>query len=92
MSSKNELSTGVASQPRRHYECFSMELSGTGSPEKIHFLKDVTRVEKSSFVFMCETISSYSKMEDLCSKLNYEGFIAVEPQGKSGGVAMFGKM
>lgn len=28
-------------------------------------------------------------MEELCSKFNFEGFIAVEPQGKSGGIAMF---
>ncbi|XP_074323131.1 uncharacterized protein LOC141660071 [Apium graveolens] len=28
-------------------------------------------------------------MEELCSKLNFEGFIAVEPQEKSGGIAMF---
>ncbi|KAL8119408.1 hypothetical protein AgCh_016796 [Apium graveolens] len=62
-----------------------------GSPGKIQFLKDVTRSEKPSFIFLSETISSYKKMENLCSKLNFEGFIAVEPQGKSGGVAMFWK-
>lgn len=61
------------------------------TPGKIQFLKDVTRVKKPSFVFLCETISSYSKMEDFYIKLCYEGFIDVEPQGKSGGVTMFWK-
>lgn len=64
---------------------------GMGSPVKIQFLKDITRSEKPSFVFLSETISSYKKMEELCSKLNFEGFITVEPQGKSGGIAMFWK-
>lgn len=60
-----------------------------GFPGKIQFLKDVTRSEKPSFIFLSETISSYKKMEELCSKLNFEGFIVVEPQRKSGGIAMF---
>lgn len=30
-------------------------------------------------------------MEKLCNKLGFEGFIAVEPQGKSGGIALFWK-
>lgn len=30
-------------------------------------------------------------MERLCSKLGYDGFIVVEPMGKSGGVALFWK-
>ncbi|KAL8111890.1 hypothetical protein AgCh_019553 [Apium graveolens] len=64
---------------------------GYGSPGKVQFLKDVTRSEKLMFVFLSETISSYAKMERLCSKLGFEGFIAVEPQGKSGGIAMFWK-
>lgn len=61
---------------------------GLGSPVKIQFLKDVTRTEKPTFIFLSETISSYSKMEELCNKLGFEGFIAVEPQGKSGGIAL----
>lgn len=62
-----------------------------GSLGKIQFLKEVTRTERPLFVFLSETISSYSKMEEFCSKLDFEGFIVVEPQGKSGGVAMFWK-
>lgn len=56
---------------------------GLGSPGKIRFLKELTRMERPSFVFLCETISSYQKMEDLCGVLGFEGFIAVEPQGRS---------
>ncbi|XP_074346984.1 uncharacterized protein LOC141685798 [Apium graveolens] len=62
-----------------------------GSPGKIQFLQEVTRSEKPSFVFLCETISRYEKMEKICSKLGFEGFVAVEPQLKSGGIALFWK-
>ncbi|XP_074327886.1 uncharacterized protein LOC141665802 [Apium graveolens] len=64
---------------------------GLGAPRKIQFLKDVTRSEKPVFVFLSETISSYSKMEELSSSLGFEGFMAVEPQGRSGGIALFWK-
>ncbi|XP_074327290.1 uncharacterized protein LOC141665210 [Apium graveolens] len=40
---------------------------GLGSLGKIQFLQEVTRSEKPSFVFLCETISRYEKMEKLCS-------------------------
>ncbi|KAK1376882.1 hypothetical protein POM88_033075 [Heracleum sosnowskyi] len=30
-------------------------------------------------------------MERLCNKLQFDGFVAVEPQGRSGGVALFWK-
>ncbi|XP_074374206.1 uncharacterized protein LOC141714592 [Apium graveolens] len=64
---------------------------GLGSPGKIQFLQEVAHNEKPSFVFLCETISHYEKMEKLCSKLGFEGFIVVEPQGKSGGIALLWK-
>lgn len=62
---------------------------GLDSPGKIQFLKDLTRSERPDFIFLSETISIYAKMGKLCSDLGFEGFIAVEPQGKSGGIAMF---
>lgn len=62
-----------------------------GSPGKIQFLKELTRSEKPSFIFLSDTISSYAKMEALCKNLVFDGFIVVEPQGKSGGIAMFRK-
>lgn len=64
---------------------------GMGSPGKIRFLRDMTRFENPAFLFLSETISSYLKMERLCTKIGFEAFIAVEPQGKSGGVALFWK-
>ncbi|KAK1403266.1 hypothetical protein POM88_002871 [Heracleum sosnowskyi] len=60
---------------------------GLGSPGKIRFLKDLTRMERPTFVFLSETISNYAKMEELCSNLGFEGFIAVEPQDKRGGAS-----
>ncbi|XP_074356469.1 uncharacterized protein LOC141696188 [Apium graveolens] len=69
----------------------SWNCQGLGSPGKVRFQQDVTPTEKPFFVFLCETISSYSKMESLRNKLRFENFIAVEPQGKSGGIALFRK-
>lgn len=69
----------------------SWNCQGLGSPRKIQFLKHITHTWKPSFVFLSETISSYSKIERLSSTLGFEGFVAVDPQGKSGGVAMFWK-
>ncbi|KAL8098348.1 hypothetical protein AgCh_031201 [Apium graveolens] len=62
---------------------------GLGSPGKIQFLKDMTRTEKPSFIFLSKTISNYVKTENFCNILGFDGFIAAEPQGKSGGVALF---
>ncbi|KAK1383484.1 hypothetical protein POM88_021219 [Heracleum sosnowskyi] len=64
---------------------------GLGSPGKIQFLKELTRSEKPSFIFLSETISSQKKMEILCTKLGFENFLAVEPQGRSGGIGLFWK-
>lgn len=58
---------------------------------KIRFLKDLTRIERLSFIFLSEIISSYVKMEELCRKLKYEGFLAIEPVGRSGGIATLWK-
>ncbi|KAK1366627.1 hypothetical protein POM88_042188 [Heracleum sosnowskyi] len=65
---------------------------GLGSPGKIQFLQEVTRCEKPAFVFLCETVSSYENIEKLCGKLKFDGFIAVDPQRKSGGIALFWKI
>ncbi|XP_074352661.1 uncharacterized protein LOC141691806 [Apium graveolens] len=68
-----------------------LERNLSGKPGKVQFLKHLTPVEKPSFVFLSETISSYKKMEVLCKKLEFDSFLAVEPQGKNGGIAMFWK-
>ncbi|XP_074342622.1 uncharacterized protein LOC141680237 [Apium graveolens] len=64
---------------------------GLGAPGKIQFLQDVTRYEQPKCIFLSETISSRKKMEELCAKLRFEGLITVEPQGRSGGIAMLWK-
>lgn len=60
-----------------------------GSPGKIRFLQELIHSKKFNFIFLSETISSYVKMKKLYNKLSFEGFVAVEPQGKSGGIALF---
>lgn len=64
---------------------------GLGLPCKIQFLKDIIRQEKPVFIFLSETISSRQKMEWVCSQLGYEGLLTVEPNGRSGGLALIWK-
>lgn len=69
----------------------SWNCHGLGSPGKFRFLQELTRSEKPSIVFLCETLSNYEKMEKLCNRLGFEGFLVVGPQGRSGGIALLWK-
>lgn len=69
----------------------SWNCRGVGLPGKFQFLSDVVRQEKPIFIFLCETIVRKSKMEWIQSKLGYKGLFVVEPQGRSGGLALLWK-
>lgn len=69
----------------------SWNCQGLGLPWKIQFLSDFTRQLKPNFVFLCETLSRKDKMEWVRVKLGYDGVLSVEPQGRSGGLAILWK-
>lgn len=69
----------------------SWNCQGFGSPWKIRFLKDLIRQEKPSCIFLCETLSNKKKMEEVRTKLGFEGMIVIESRGRSGGQAMLWK-
>ncbi|XP_074377107.1 uncharacterized protein LOC141718627 [Apium graveolens] len=62
-----------------------------GSPWKVRFLKDIIRQERPTVVFLCETLSSRMQLERIRMQINFQGMIVVEPQGRSGGLALFWK-
>ncbi|XP_074347237.1 uncharacterized protein LOC141686076 [Apium graveolens] len=59
-----------------------------GSPWKLQFLKDLIRQERPDVVFLCETLSNKVQMEKIRLKIQFQGMIVVEPQGRSGGLAL----
>ena len=57
--------------PQLIMNALAWNYQGLGSPVKIQFLKDVTRSDRPTFIFLSETISSYTKMDELCNKLGF---------------------
>lgn len=64
---------------------------GMGLPQKIQFLQDVTRQERPSVIFLCETLCGTQKMERIRTRLGYQGMVVVAAQGRSGGLALLWK-
>lgn len=81
------LRCGLAS----HYEFFKLELPRDRTTLEMQFLTDVVRQEQPIFIFLCETIASKEKLEWVGNMLRYEGLFVVEPQGRSGGLALLWK-
>lgn len=70
---------------------FSWNCRGVGLPWNVRFLKDNICREKPDFIFLCETIGRKDRLEGIRRQLGYEGMIVVEPQGRSGGLALLWK-
>lgn len=66
----------------------SWNCRGVGLPWNVRFLKDVVWREKPTFIFLCETIGRKDKLEGIRRHLGFEGMVVVEPQGRSGGLAL----
>lgn len=69
----------------------SWNCRGVGRPTEIQFLMDVVRQERPDFIFLCETVGRKDRMEWIRGKIGYDGIFAVEPYGRSGGIALFWK-
>lgn len=70
---------------------FSWNCQGLGLPRKVQFLKDMVWQYKPNFIFLCETISKKESMERIRTLLGYDGMVVVEPDGRSGGLALLWK-
>lgn len=62
-----------------------------GRPWNFQFLKDFVRHERPSFIFLCETLAKKDKLEWVRIQLGFEGLFVVEPDGRSGGLALLWK-
>jgi exonuclease III len=69
----------------------SWNCRGLGSPRTIPSLKYLVRVYKPDILFLCETISTTNKTEELKYVLDFDCCFTVDRQGRSGGLALYWK-
>ncbi|XP_060960746.1 uncharacterized protein LOC133031286 [Cannabis sativa] len=61
---------------------------GLGNPWAQQFLKDLVVQKKPSYLFLCETLAKKDIVERIRVAIGFEGALAVDCQGRSGGVAL----
>ncbi|XP_060960190.1 uncharacterized protein LOC115703873 [Cannabis sativa] len=66
----------------------SWNCHGLGNPWAQQFLKDLVVQKKPNFLFLCETLAKKEVVEKVRVAIGFEGALAVDCQGKSGGVAL----
>jgi hypothetical protein len=69
----------------------SWNCQGLGNPRTVRDLSQMVKEKKPSFLFLMETISTRRRMEWIRIKIGYAGVFAVDPVGRSGGVALLWK-
>ncbi|XP_074374118.1 uncharacterized protein LOC141714500 [Apium graveolens] len=71
--------------------CLSWNCRGLGNPQTIRALYDLIKDHKPSFVFLIETISVASKIEELRVLFGFEFCFSVDRGGRGGGLAVLWK-
>ena len=66
----------------------SWNCRGLGQPSAVPSLRDLVRCHKPDVVFLCETLSTSIRMEEVKRQLGFECCVVVDCQGRSGGLAM----
>lgn len=69
----------------------SWNCRGVGNPRTVRALNDLIRDRKSSFLFLIQTISVASKIEDFRVKFGFEHCFSVDRACRSGGLAILWK-
>ncbi|XP_059445337.1 uncharacterized protein LOC132177129 [Corylus avellana] len=69
----------------------SWNCRGLGNPQTVRDLSHMVREKKPNILFLMETICSRKKMEWIRVKLRFVGLFAVDPVGRSGGIALLWK-
>lgn len=89
---KNVLEAGSGLQarlgPPSSMSVLAWNCRGLGKSRTIRFLKEITQNKKPSIIFLCETLAKKQKIEELCRILHFAEYVAVEVQGRSGGLAL----
>lgn len=61
-------------------------------PRAVRFLKEIINQYRPSLVFLSETlIKNKNKVAEICRKIGFAGFHAVDAQGHRGGLALLWK-
>ncbi|XP_059429046.1 uncharacterized protein LOC132162844 [Corylus avellana] len=69
----------------------SWNCRGLGNPRAVRDLCQMVKEKRPTLLFLMETKSIKHKLEGVRTKLGFEGLFAVDPIGRSGGVALFWK-
>ena len=64
---------------------------GLAKTRAVRFLKETINHYRPSIVFLSETLVKSNKIADVCKKISFAGFFAVDVQGHGGGLALFWK-
>ncbi|KAL8116071.1 hypothetical protein AgCh_022528 [Apium graveolens] len=89
----NRMETGGTGKPGppRTMSLLAWNCRGLGKPRTIQFLKHITQQKRPSIIFLSETLAREKKVAEVCKTLNFAGFISIEVQGHSGGLALLWK-
>lgn len=71
--------------------CLSWNCRGLGQPRAVRVLCDLVRDRNPDVLFLMETISVGSKMEELRIRMGFVSCFSVDRIGRSGGLAVFWK-
>jgi hypothetical protein len=69
----------------------SWNCRGLGNPRTVRDLCHLVKTKQPSLLFLMETISERQKLERLWVQLGFVGMFAMDPVGRSGGLALFWK-
>lgn len=69
----------------------SWNCRGVGNPRTVRALNDLIRDHKPSFIFVIETISIASRIEELRVRFSFEQCFSIDKIGRSGGLAVLWK-
>ncbi|XP_074376806.1 uncharacterized protein LOC141718321 [Apium graveolens] len=66
----------------------SWNCRGLGNPRAVRVLRDLVKSRKPDFLFLSETLSFSSRINELCSSLGFMHSFAVDRVGRGGGLAI----
>ena len=74
------------SNPNAVFRSFSWNCRGIGQPSTVSLLKTFSIIHKPDFIFLSETLTSFSNCNSTLTSLNYPNCFGVDSIGKSGGL------
>jgi hypothetical protein len=92
-SRSNNPETAVAGVPAPPsiMSLLSWNCRGLGNPRTVHALCHLVKEKRTRFLFLMETKICKQRMQVIRNKLGFEGLLAVDPVGLSGGIALLWK-